>query len=142
MARPSQLDEDMIKELCRYLREGTTIKTAATLAGVSESGYHRWQKRGREEIERVAESPRRSVRKSERIYVDFVKCTTRARRKAIRKRVENVRNAGEEDWRAAAWMLERMDSESWTKKQRHEVSGPDGGPVSFAWYDPDEEEGG
>jgi hypothetical protein len=131
----------MIEELCGYLEEGTTIKTAATLAGISERGYHLWKKRGREEIDRVDESPRRSVRKSERMYVEFVKRTEQARRKAVRKRVENVRDAGKEDWRAAAWMLERMDKENWTKKERHEISGPDGGPVehSFAWYDPDQE---
>ena len=37
-----------------------------------------------------------------------------------------------DDWRAAMTYLERRFPDRWGRRQRHEVSGPDGGAIAIA----------
>jgi hypothetical protein len=41
--------------------------------------------------------------------------------------VKTVRTAAQSDWRAATWMLERMDPDNFSR--RTEVTGKEGGPI-------------
>lgn len=50
--------------------------------------------------------------------------------------VQEVRKAGREDWRAIAWLLERMFPERFCVKQLLEVSGPDGAPITVQQAEP------
>ena len=142
MGRPTKLTEDLLEELCQHLEDGNAIATACDLVGISERVYHKWQARGKEEVERVAEDGRRRVRKDERRYVQFVQATTRARAAAVQKRVSNIRDAASEDWRASAWLLERMKPEEWGKTQKHEHMGEGGGPLRVTGINFAAEEGG
>lgn len=130
MGRPSKLTDDLIEELCGYLEEGMPTSTACDLAGISARSFQRWRKRGKEEINRVEEGHVNCrERKSEKPYCRFWRRTTRARAEGDRKHVKNIVNAGEEDWRASAWYLERARPEQWSKTTKHEHMGEGGGPV-------------
>jgi len=43
--------------------------------------------------------------------------------------VSIIYKAGREDWRAAAWWLERRFPARWGRRRRAEVSGPSGDPI-------------
>lgn len=40
-----------------------------------------------------------------------------------------IQQAAKEDWRAAAWFMERRYRRDWAFTAKHEVSGPDGAPL-------------
>jgi hypothetical protein len=133
MGRPTKLTDDLRDELARHLAAGNPIKTACALVGIGESTYHKWRARGKAERERVAEGHANCrVRKAERPFVEFMESTTRARAEASRKRVANITEAADEDWRAAAWLLERREPETWGQKKRVEHAGKGGGPIQTA----------
>lgn len=122
--RPTSCTPEVTEQIAQHLRAGQWFVTACALAGVYEQTAHRWMTRGRAEIERVAEDPRRTVRKSEQPFVDFCESCTRARAAAEAKAVMRVQLAGAKDsdgdWRADAWFLERAFPKRWGN-QRHTV---------------------
>lgn len=117
----SKLTSEVGDAIVSALEEGNYAKTAAEAAGVDESTYYKWLKRGEDELARVEEGRGRSVRKSEETFVQFFQSVTRARGNAEASAVEKIKDAGEEDWRAAAWFLERRYSSRWANTQRVEV---------------------
>lgn len=91
---------------------GATYELAAAYAGISGDTLDRWRKQ----------------------KADFAEYLARAEGKAaVKWLAKSEKAAGEEDWRAAAWKLERRypraDGRA-VQEQRH--SGPDGGPVPVA----------
>ena len=136
MGRPTKLTEDLLGELCGHLENGNPISTACALVGIGESTYHKWQKRGKEEMQRVEEGHANCrIRKEEARYVEFVEATTHARAEGDRRHVQNIIDAGSEDWRASAWYLEHARPEKWSKKTKHEHMGEGGGPVQVIFDD-------
>lgn len=92
--------EQFCEELCRYLKTGVTIKTAAEAVGISEATYHLWLRKGKAGIEPYATF-------SAKIRETFPKTEAVLAGRVI--------NASEKDWRAAAWMLERRNRKDWGK---------------------------
>ena len=58
---------------------------------------------------------------SEQPFVDFFDAVTRARAQAEPEIVSRIKELGENDWRALAWLLERRFSGRWANRQRLEV---------------------
>ena len=117
MARPTKCTPELTEQISEYLAAGNFIKPACEAVGIDESSYHKWRQRGRDELERVEQDPRRRVRKSEKPYVEFLKATNRARGEAEARCVRALTNAAlSGDWRAAVAYLERAHSERWNKQ--------------------------
>lgn len=117
MGRPIELTDALAIEIAGHLLSGNSIADSAAMVGIAESTYHDWIKRGES-----GESP----------FAEFSELTRAARAEARSKRVKTVAAASDDgDWKAAAWMLERMDRQHWgrTVDVRAEHSGPDGGPI-------------
>lgn len=129
MGRPTKLTPEVHKAIVDAIREGNYLATAAEYGGVTRQSVWGWMQRGRDEVQRVAADGRRSVRESERPYVNFFNAVTRARAEAEAKSVELIRGASHDDWRAAAWFLERSFQERWGNKQKIEHTGAGGGPM-------------
>jgi hypothetical protein len=106
----------------KHIESGQTIVAAAALSGIGQSTVFNWLA-----IARNA---------SEGVYREFMEAFTRARGKAEGAMVKEVRQAGREDWRATAWLLERMFPERFYVKQLLEVSGPDGAPITVQQAEP------
>lgn len=157
--RPSKIERrDLTKRLIEALEEGNAIEVACAYAPIAEATFYNWQNRAQAELDRVAENPaRRSVRKAERPFVEFMEEVTRAQREAERKHVTVINRAGmrrkvrkrklskdpnsgkvtgvevtehweEGDWRASAWWLERRRHGRYGQRQRLEHTGVQGGP--------------
>lgn len=120
MARPTDLTPEVQQRIIEALRAGNYIDTACEYAGIGTSTFYRWMERGTRQDEPD-------------IYREFRDAVKRARAESEIRNVGLVQRAASDGtWQAAAWFLERSYPKKWGRHDRHEVTGPDGGPVSVA----------
>ena len=123
MARPTSYTDEIALRLAEVLEQGASIADACALAGIAESTYHEWVRRGE-----TGEAP----------FSEFPELTRAARARGRLKHVRAIAAAadrpdGKGDWRASAFFLERSDPANWGRRDHHttELSGPGGGPVAI-----------
>lgn len=109
-------DEKFVANLCQALRSGNTKKNACLLAGCSETQLYKWLRDTDCDIEgtlahQFAESIKKSIAEAQN------------------RNIVLIQKAAQNNWTAAAWYLERSDPSNWGRRDKHEVSGPDGGPI-------------
>ena len=127
MARPIELTPELIDGITSLIRAGNIPVRAAQAKGVPRSTWYSWLARGRVAAGRRHDGV--AVPEPEQIFVDLVDTIERAESESqviavnyLMKAVPTAPNA------AIAW-LERRFPREWQRSERHEVSGPDGGPV-------------
>lgn len=115
-------DPERQRRFCEALRLGASIGAACTQAGWSYNAWREWA--------RAAEA---AIELGERCkYSDLFDAYEEALQQGERLLAGVIRKAASEDWRAAAWMLERRQSPSWAKVDSLELTGKDGGPIRIA----------
>jgi hypothetical protein len=117
LGRRSKLTPDYVPKFLAQIEKGLPVRAAAALAGLHHDTVMKWLEAARAGDER---------------YFDFLERYTRARGKAQDAAVERIRRVGADDWRAEAWLLERMHPADFSLKQALELSGKDGGPVAVS----------
>lgn len=115
--RPPLLNESLMKEIVDSIRVGNYIEIAAYKAGIDRVTLHKWLKRGRCD--------------KDGIYRELVINIDKAMAESEIRDVSLIAIAAKEDWKASAWRLERRFHERWGRKDRMEVSGPNGGPITI-----------
>jgi len=122
--RPRKLTEEKLEEVVAKVLEGNFVATAARACGISEGGFHHWMKLGREVYARLEnyEINRQPLVESEVIYMDFAVGVETARAMAETDMVNKVTTSAIEDWRAAAWWLERVHAGRFARQQRLETT--------------------
>ena len=101
MARPVKLTPELTQEITTYICEGNSPTISATLAGISPSTYFNWMSKGSNQ------KPR---------FMEFSESIKRACAQSIANRLAQISRAADSgNWRAAAWLLERMAPESFGK---------------------------
>lgn len=128
MARPVKLNEEIQKKVVDAVRAGNYLETAAAYSGLDVSTVRRWVKRGEREIQRL-ESKGAKSKASEKKYIEFCTAIKKASAESEMRDVLVIGNAAKEAWQAAAWRLERKYPDRWGRKDKHEVTGKDGGPI-------------
>lgn len=98
-----RLTEAVEELIVQLVGGGAYLKTAAQFAGVHRETIRRWRKRGETDLQRSNESP----------YAAFARALARAEAQAEATRVLRILAAGENDWRANAWFLERRYPARW-----------------------------
>ena len=116
--RPSKINEQRAEKIIRAIRAGNYIETAAALAGISKSTLYAWMKRGAAEMDRLENDPKAKPKKSELPFLDFSNAVNIALAEAENRDIEAINKAVHEDWRAAAWRLERKFPDRWGRKDR------------------------
>lgn len=91
--RPPKLDARSSLTIIETLRAGAYIDHAAARAGVSRATVYAWLDKGKNQ--------------STGLYRDFLDAVMQARADAVIRNVALIQNAARNDWRAAAWYLER-----------------------------------
>ena len=104
MGRPTKLTSEVVDAVTKAIADGVPQRTAAALAGVSESTLQNWLKAGRE---------RTTV-----AFVQFLERVKKARAEAVAVAIANINRASRRDWRAAAWWLERMHPDQYGSDRR------------------------
>jgi hypothetical protein len=89
--RPTKLTPEVRAKLVGLLRAGAYVTAAARAAGVSRSVVYHWMQ-------------------TDQVFADEVH---RARAEGEARHVASVMRAAPEDWRAAAFVLERQWPERW-----------------------------
>lgn len=124
MARPTKLTPSTCKTICDNITIGMPYEFACTAAGISYNTMRNWIIRAEEELKRVADNPRASVRKSEEPYIEFFNAIKESEAKGIRNNLALITKAakGDDDnrpqWQASAWILERRHPDQFAKKER------------------------
>ena len=130
MARPHKLDEDKIARVVEALRAGNYMETAAAYAGISKSILYKWLANGREVRQKVAKGGIASDLEAKQL--ELLDAVEKARAEAEVRNVHLIQQAAQGGtWQAAAWFLERSHPGKWGRREKVEMSGPDGGPITL-----------
>jgi transposase len=101
VARPTLLTSELGERLVAALRAGNVIHVACEAVGIDRRTYSRWMERGR------------SGRARDNAYRELRAQVESARAEAEARAVTQIARAAAEDWRAAAWLLERGFPDRW-----------------------------
>lgn len=89
--RNSKLTPAVQASIVAWLRQGASVGRAAAMAGISRASVFSWVKQGRE---------------GDPDYEDFAIAVSKARAEYAQEQLAKINDA--QDWKAAAWLLERM----------------------------------
>ena len=109
--RPTKCTPEAQTKIVQAIAGGNYREVAAQWAGVAPDTLGRWLSRNREP------------------YLTFRRAVLEAEQAAEIRAVALVMKAAAEDPKHAEWWLERKFHERWGRKDRHEVTGADGGPI-------------
>ena len=114
MARPTKLTPDVQVRIVNAISVGATYALAAQYGGVCPDTFTNWMRKGE-----AGKQP----------YVGFFEAVKEAEGAAAVKWLAKIEQAASDGtWQAAAWKLERRYPDDYGR-QRHEHSGPGGGPI-------------
>lgn len=134
--RPTKLDPEAANTITALLQKGMVVEDCAAAAGVSSSCYFKWMAKGEKLSRRT-----KPLSEAERPFLQFFQSCKKAVALGIAYHVGAIEKAGDGtkdqagDWKAHAWLLERMHPKKFGRKYiRIESTGPDGepGPVPGA----------
>ena len=116
--RKTRLTPERQAKIVNAVKAGAYLETAAAAAGINKVTLHRWMRRG----ERFPGT----------IYSAFSDAVHEALASAeIRDVLTISKAAGDGDWRAAAWRLERKYPKRWGTVSRTEITGKDGAALKI-----------
>jgi hypothetical protein len=98
------LTDELQGQLVTMLRAGNVIHVACAAVGIDQRSYQRWMQRGR------------TGRQADRRHREFRVQVEQALAEAEARAVAQVARAAGEDWRAAAWWLERQFPDRWGRQ--------------------------
>lgn len=116
MGRPCKLTPALQEMILEAVRDGAYAEQAAAAAGIDRSTFFRWLAQGRD-----------ATSGKFREFSIAIATAEAAAELDAAKTLKTAFDGG--DWRAAITYLERKFPERWGKRERHELSGPAGGPI-------------
>ena len=105
--RPTKLTPEVQEKIVSAIRAGNYASVAAEYAGISESTFYSWLRRGRE-----AKSGR---------FPEFLQAVKRAEKEAEVRAVAIIQKHMDNNWQAAMTYLERKFPQRWGRRDRLSV---------------------
>lgn len=118
--RPTALTPEVQDRIVAAIAAGNYYDAAAAYGGVSYDAFNEWMNRGLQ---------------GDGIYVGFRQAILRAEAECEATVVAQWRQRCPRDWRAARDFLARRFANRWAARERVELSGPGGGPVTVRLED-------
>jgi hypothetical protein len=113
--RPTTLTPELSEQIVALVRDVGALATAARCAGVPVRVAREWLARG------LGNDPDRPCTP---LYADFAHAVEKARGEFVARRIRRIEHAAESGtWTADAWAVERVDPDSWGRRDRVEVAG-------------------
>ena len=119
MGRPTKLTPEVQAAICEALRAGNYAEVAARYAGIGSTTFYRWMERGAADMAAGKATP----------FSEFSDAIKKAETDAEVRAVAIIQKAMPKNWQAAMTYLERKFPKRWSRGERREVSGPEGGPI-------------
>lgn len=92
-----KLNKELIEAIAQAVEEDMPNVEACALFRISEKTFYQWKRDGEADLEAGIES----------LSVQFCQAIKEAESKAIKRGLSLIRKAGEQQWQADAWILER-----------------------------------
>ena len=142
MGRKSKLTPEVQERLVKAIRAGAYRKIAASLGGICESTLYAWLKDAEEAKsgakKEFLEAIKRAEAEWEQEQAEAIRETAKGGQLLSRTTTERkdgstvlTETYTRPEWTARAWLLERKAYERWGKRERHELTGADGGHLTF-----------
>jgi hypothetical protein len=122
------LNEEMIAKIVDATQWGNYATTICDYVGITTQTLHNWLRKGEE----LSEVEDRELTEEEQLFVKLFYDIRKARSLSEMRAVEKIRKAGEQDWKAAAWFLERTATSRWGRVDRTEITGAEGGAIEIS----------
>lgn len=119
--RKSKLNRDLIDRAEKLLNAGNYTKVVCGYLGITYQTWYMWLNQGEEDRENGKKG----------LKCEFFERVKKAEASAEMRAVTGILQAGEENWTAYAWFLERKHHDRWAKRDKTEVSGKDGGAIEI-----------
>ena len=103
----TKLTDQLCDEICNDIKAGVPIKHAAISHGITEVTFYNWYNQGK--------TAKSGAKKK------FYEKVEEAKSVAITLRARRIYKAGESNWQADAWWLERVDPENFGRKDHHKI---------------------
>lgn len=116
--QPTKLTKPVAEKILQAVRDGNRLDTAALYAGVSREAFFTWLRKGRAADARQP-------------YRGFVQQLDIALAGWEAGKVAAISKAGDEEWQANAWMLERRLPDAYGRRTRVDVGNADGRPFQL-----------
>lgn len=122
--RPRLLEQspEVGERIIQAMRAGNYLETAASFAGVTPRLARLWLRKGAAANRRLEQGLPYDER--DRVYLHFWQAVEEARAQAEVRDVARIVQAGEKDWRAAAWRLQHRHPDRWgreTLRVEHDI---------------------
>jgi hypothetical protein len=122
-----KLNQRMSERICKILRCGAYLESAAAAVGINRMTLRAWLKRGSKEIAHP------TTDKREQMFANFVRKVRRAISEGELRSLDRIDKAGQRgDWKADAWKLEhgpRKQLYRVMSTHKHEHTGKGGQPI-------------
>jgi len=102
-----KLTDKLCEEICNDIKAGVPIIHAAIAHGISQTTFYDWYNQGKE--------AKSGAKRNFYLKVEEAKSV------AITLRARRIYKAGETNWQADAWWLERVDPENFGRKEKVEA---------------------
>ena len=98
-----KLNPELTKNICKNIKNGIPFKYACKICGISKSTFYNWHNKGK--------------KANDGLFKEFYDEVEEAKAVAIALRLKRIYKAGEKNWKADAWWLERVCNEFNPKKK-------------------------
>lgn len=102
-----KLNTQLCEGICNDIKAGVPVEHACVAHGITKVTFYNWYNKGKE-----AKSGK---------FKRFYDKVEEAKSVAITLRARRIYKAGEDNWKADAWWLERVDPDNFARKDRQKV---------------------
>lgn len=120
VGRKTLLTPELQAEIEQILKEGHYQSVAIDIVGISQDCYYRWLREGERAKAKIEDGG--ALAADEQRYYEFYETVKKAIAFGIRRDINRIDLAGEQDWKAIAWKRERMNPDLFALRGRVDIN--------------------
>jgi len=121
VGRPTIFNEEKAAKLYNLIKAGNYIETASAVAGINKDTFYEWVKYGCR-LKEGRKKKNKNITPEDMQFIEFSDAVEEALAIAEARDLKRIDDAAENDWRAAAWKLERRNPQRWGVRPQGEMT--------------------